>query len=160
MQELILTTLSKWAQSLDFHFSRKGENYIFICEELGIHINAISQEEFFTAITTELLLKVEKFLKGTEFLGDLFGFKQKETPKPEKKPEQPKPSAKEQEKPFDVENWIKEELRKDFLHGRLAPRENSHEHFQKIIREQQTPVNPFQNWPNEFPWNKVICFSV
>ena len=44
MQETILTILSKWAQSLDFHFSRKGENYVFICEELGIRINAISSD--------------------------------------------------------------------------------------------------------------------
>lgn len=150
MQDIIIERLMEWFRSLDFHFSRKGENYIFICEGLGIHVNAISQEEFFVALTNQILLTIiEKISNQVS-----------KEPKKEEKTEQPKPSAKEQEKPFDVENWIREELKKEFQHEKLVPRENSHEHFQKIIREQQTPINPlnpFQNWPNPFPWNQVIC---
>lgn len=161
MQEIIIErliqSLAQWFSNLDFTLSKQNDKLSLICKELNIKIENLPREEFITAVIEKGTDGLEKLfnLKALGIdLKDFFGVKKQE------KTEQPKPSAKEQEKPFDVENWIREELKKEFQHEKLVPRENSHEHFQKIIREQQTPINPlnpFQNWPNPFPWNQVIC---
>lgn len=166
MQETILTTLSKWIQSLDFQFSRKGENYIFICKELGINVNSISQDEFFVAMTNELLLKVEKFLRleslGSDILRDLFGIKKKEEkqPKPSAKPEKP---SKTEKTPEEVtEDWIRSEIQKAFLNGEMnksKPR-NIEDLFEQWKNQKQffpdytlqspnRPLRPFE----------IICFG-
>lgn len=150
MQEIILENLFKWVQTLDFSFSRKGENYIFICEELNININAISQEEFYAAFTNQLLLGVEK-LFNLKVLGinlkELFGLKKEEPKqKTEKQEKQEKPSAKQEIN----EDWIKEELEKAFRNGKLN---KSKPIIDDYFRDY---TQNFKDFP-KFPWNQVIC---
>lgn len=162
MQETILTVLSKWIQSLDFQFSRKGENYVFICEELGINVNSISQDEFFAAMINELLLKVEKFLRleslGSDILRDLFGIKKKEEkqPKPSVKPKQTEKTSEQV-----TEDWIRKELEKAFLNGEMNKSKsrkiedlfeqwkNQKQFFPDLIQQPYTPLRPFE----------IICFG-
>lgn len=165
MQEILIETIVKWFTTLDFQLSRKGENYIFICEKLGIHINTISQDEFFTALTTQLLLKIEDIFNLKSWnsnidLCSLFGIKKLEEvrkPETEKKPEnkkpekKPEPSAKSEKEPENIEDWIQKELKKAFERGDLS----------KIKEPDLEPfVNPYIK--KEFPrfprWNEVICF--
>ncbi len=160
MQEIILENLFKWVQTLDFSFSRKGENYIFICEELNININAISQEEFYAAFTNQLLLGIEK-LFNLKVLGidlkELFGIKKEETKKEKVKSKEAKPSAKTEEKPQDLENWIKQELNRAFENGELDKQPTKTQYLQEFWRNQKHLFPDYTQEYPRFPWNEVIC---
>lgn len=158
MQEIILENLVKWVQTLDFSLSRKGENYVFVCEKLNININAISREEFYVAFTTQLLLKIEK-LFNLKVLGidlkELFGIK-----KPEPKKEESKEEVKKPKEPIsNFEKWIKEELEKAHKNGEFGKVRDPVTNMQDLLEYWKTlqyDLYDSKYFPR-FPWNEVIC---
>lgn len=162
MQEIILENLVKWFSNLNFSLNKQDNKLSLTCKELNIKIENLSREEFITEVTEQGINGVEK-LFNLKVLGidlrELFGIKKvkKEEENTEKKA---KPSAKTEEKPQDLENWIKQELNRAFEEGKLTDKnrifrklDKNYEFF-RIPRESHSPV--FTDFP-KFYWDNVIC---
>ena len=159
MQEIIIErlmqSLAQWFSNLDFTLSKQNDKLSLICKELNIKIENLPREEFITAVIEKGTDGLEKLfnLKALGIdLKDFFGVKKQEKP-------EPKPSAKSE----NIEDLIRQELKKAFERGDLGNKKNSLEELFEVYKNQPVqpydPFNPFQNWPKRFPWNDVICFG-
>ena len=159
MQEIIIErliqSLAQWFSNLDFTLSKQNDKLSLTCKELNIKIENLPREEFITAVIEKGTDGLEKLfnLKALGIdLKDFFGVKKQEKP-------EPKPSAKSE----NIEDLIRQELKKAFERGDLGNKKNSLEELFEVYKNQPVqpydPFNPFQNWPKRFPWNDVICFG-